>query len=101
TTSWPKCAACWPACCSEPFRTNFGPTNVVVWEVAIGAELGQPEIAEQVEREPIAVELLASTDRHAALHFDLARCNAHADGNRDAQALRHLDSADRLAPSIA
>ncbi|MBO0809249.1 MAG: hypothetical protein J2P32_13215, partial [Actinobacteria bacterium] len=40
TTSWPKCAACWPACCSEPFRTNFGPTNVVVWEVAIGAELG-------------------------------------------------------------
>jgi transcriptional regulator with XRE-family HTH domain len=79
-------------------RQHFGPTNVAVWEVAVGAELGQPEIAEQVEREPIAVELLASTDRPAALHFDLARCNAHADGNRDAQALRHLDAADRLAP---
>lgn len=79
-------------------RQHFGPTNVAVWQVAVGAELGQPEAAERVENEPIAVELLGSADRHAALHFDLARCNAHAGGNRDVQALRHLDMADRLAP---
>lgn len=33
---------------------HFGPTNVKVWRVAIGAELGLgPATAEQVEREPI------------------------------------------------
>ncbi|MGH4017432.1 MAG: hypothetical protein ACRDSL_26620 [Pseudonocardiaceae bacterium] len=33
-----------------------------------------------------------------ALHFDLARAYAQAEGARDAEAIRHLDAADRLAP---
>ncbi len=57
-------------------RQHFGPTNVNVWRVAIGAELGEgPAAAERVEREPIDVETL---------------------GN---EAIRHLDAADRIAPS--
>jgi transcriptional regulator with XRE-family HTH domain len=78
---------------------HFGPTNVAVWRVAIGAELGQgPAIAERVEREPIDLDVLRSNDRTAALHFDLARSWAQAEGDRDNQAIRHLDMADRLAP---
>ncbi|MGH3905153.1 MAG: helix-turn-helix domain-containing protein, partial [Pseudonocardiaceae bacterium] len=78
---------------------HFGPTNVNVWRVAIGAELGQgPAVAERVVREPINLDTLGSTDRIAALQFDLARSWAQAEGARDAEAIRHLDSADRLAP---
>jgi transcriptional regulator with XRE-family HTH domain len=80
-------------------RQHFGPTNVAVWRVAIGAELGQgPSAAERVEREPIDLDILQSKDRIAALHFDLARSWAQAEGDRDNQAIRHLDMADRLAP---
>lgn len=80
-------------------RQHFGPTNVNVWRVAIGAELGQgPAVAERVEREPIDLDILGSKDRIAALHFDLARGYAQAEGNRDSEAVRHLDTADRIAP---
>ncbi len=80
-------------------RQHFGPTNVAVWRVAIGAELGQgPAVAERVEREPIDFHILGSDHRSAALHFDLARAWAQAEGDRDAEAIRHLDTADRIAP---
>jgi transcriptional regulator with XRE-family HTH domain len=80
-------------------RQHFGSTNVAVWRVAIGAELGQgPAAAERVEREPIDLDILHSKDRIAALHFDLARCWTQAEGDRDNEAIRHLDIADRLAP---
>ena len=79
---------------------HFGPTNVNVWRVAIGAELGQgPPAAERVEREPIDLDTLGSKDRIAALHFDLARSWAQAEGDRDGEAVRHLDTADRIAPT--
>jgi transcriptional regulator with XRE-family HTH domain len=80
-------------------QQHFGPTNVAVWRVSIGAELGQgPAVAERVEREPIDLNTLGSKDRIAALHFDLARSWAQAEGDRDSEALRALDTADRLAP---
>lgn len=81
-------------------RQHFGPTNVTVWRVAIGAESAGAgvAVAESVARSPIDLDLLDSTDRAAALHFDLARCWAQADGGRDPEAIRHLDAADRLAP---
>ena len=80
-------------------RQHFGPTNVNVWRVAIGAELGQgPSVAERVTQEPIDADTLGSNDRVAALQFDLARSWAQAEGARDAEAIRHLDQADRLAP---
>jgi len=79
---------------------HFGPTNVNVWCVAIGAELGYgPAAAERTEREPIDLDTLGSKDRIAALHFDLARCWAQAEGDRDTEAIRHLDTADRIAPT--
>ncbi|MGH3778195.1 MAG: helix-turn-helix domain-containing protein [Pseudonocardiaceae bacterium] len=81
-------------------QQHFGPTNVAVWRVAIGAELGQgPAVAERVEREPIDLDTLGSKDRIAALHFDLARSWAQAEGERDSEAVRHLDAADRIAPT--
>lgn len=81
-------------------RQHFGPTNVNVWRVAIGAELGQgPATAERTEREPIDLDILGSKDRIAALHFDLARSWAQAEGDRDNEAIRHLDTADRIAPT--
>jgi hypothetical protein len=33
------------------------------------------------------------------LHFDLARGYAQAEGDRDGEAIRHLDTADRIAPT--
>jgi transcriptional regulator with XRE-family HTH domain len=81
------------------YRQHFGPTNVQVWRVAIGTELAEgPAVAERVEREPIDLGILASNDRIAALNFDLARAWAQADGSRDTEATRHLDTADRVAP---
>ncbi|MGH3620806.1 MAG: helix-turn-helix domain-containing protein [Sciscionella sp.] len=81
------------------FHQHFGPTNVQVWQVAIGTELGDgPAAAERVEREPVDVAVLDSTDRTAALYRDLARAYGQAEGARDAEAIRHLDAADRLAP---
>jgi transcriptional regulator with XRE-family HTH domain len=81
-------------------QQHFGPTNVNVWRVAIGAELGQgPAVAERVEQEPIDLDTLGSKDRIAALHFELARSWAQAEGDRDGEAIRHLDTADRLAPT--
>jgi transcriptional regulator with XRE-family HTH domain len=81
-------------------RQHFGPTNVRVWRVAVGAELGQgPAVAERAERAPIDLDVLGSKDRIAALHLDLARSWAQAEGDRDSEAVRYLDAADRIAPA--
>lgn len=81
------------------FGQHFGPTNVRLWQVSIGAELGEgPEIAEWIDREAVDLSVLDSRDRVAALHFDMARAYAQAEGARDGEALRHLDLADRMAP---
>jgi hypothetical protein len=42
--------------------------------------------------------VFASKEREADVSFDLARAWAQADGARDGEALRALDTADRLAP---
>lgn len=52
----------------DGLQQHFGPTDVKAWRVAIGP------------------------------HFDLARSWAQAEGDRDSEALRALDTADRLAP---
>jgi hypothetical protein len=65
---------------------------------ALGAELGDPRAAEQIAQQPVATNVLGSSDRLASLHFDLARCWAHAEGKRDIDAIMHLDRADRAAP---
>ncbi|HEV2778398.1 MAG TPA: helix-turn-helix transcriptional regulator [Actinophytocola sp.] len=78
---------------------SFGPANVRAWSLSIAVELGNgPGLAEQIEATPGYDESLATRDRRAALHFDIARGYGQAGGARDTAALRHLDLADRIAP---
>jgi transcriptional regulator with XRE-family HTH domain len=80
-------------------RLHFGPTNVAVWRLGIGIELGESARAyEEATRTPLDVAALGSQERTAALHFDLARALAQ-DGAHDREAIRHLDTADRLTPN--
>lgn len=78
---------------------SFGPANVRAWSLSIAVELGRgPERAESVTAIPGFDDGLMTADRRAALHFDLARGFTQAAGWRDAEAIRHLDMADRIAP---
>ena len=78
---------------------HFGPANAAAWRLSVGVELGDgPSAAELVERHPIDPDALDSADRRAAVHYDTARGWVQAGGDRDADALRHLDMADRIAP---
>lgn len=80
---------------------HFGSANVAAWSVSIGVELGRgPDAAERVTAEvPRLVGVLASADRRSGLHLDIARGWAQAGGDRDAEAIRYLDAADRIAPT--
>lgn len=81
------------------FRQHFGPTNVAVWRLGVGIELGEGGHAyEEATRAPIDVAALGSAERSSSLHLDLARALSQDGADRDAEALRHLDTADRLAP---
>jgi hypothetical protein len=81
-------------------QMHFGPTNVAVWRLVIGIEMGDGGRAyELATRMPLDVVILNSQERSAALYFDLARALVQDGPNRDAEAIRHLDTADRLAPT--
>jgi transcriptional regulator with XRE-family HTH domain len=80
-------------------RYHFGPTNVVAWELGLAVEAGTgPAVAERLAAAPIDLSVFGSKGRAAYVHFDLARAWAQAEGPRDGEAIRHLDTADRLAP---
>jgi hypothetical protein len=80
-------------------RMHFGPTNCAVWQLAVGIELGEGGRAyELATRMPLDVDALNSRERSAALYFDLSRALVQDGAHRDAEAIRHLDTADRLAP---
>jgi hypothetical protein len=80
---------------------HFGSANVAAWSVSIGVELERgPDAAERVAADvPRLVAALASADRRSGLHLDIARGWAQAGGDRDAEAIRYLDAADRIAPA--
>jgi len=81
------------------FRQHFGPTNVAAWRVSIGIELGEGVRAyEDATRAPIDVTALGSAERSSSLHLDLARVLVQDGGTRDGEAIRHLDTADHIAP---
>ncbi|MDQ3989208.1 MAG: helix-turn-helix transcriptional regulator [Actinomycetota bacterium] len=81
------------------FRQHFGPTNVAAWRVSIGIELGEGVRAyEEAIRAQIDVAALGSAERSSSLHLDLARALVQDGGTRDGEAIRYLDSADRIAP---
>ncbi len=80
-------------------RYHFGPTNVAVWELGLAVEAGTgPDAAERIAAAPIDLSVFSSKGRTAYVHFDLARAWAQAEGSHDQEALRALDTADRLAP---
>ncbi|HET9253783.1 MAG TPA: helix-turn-helix transcriptional regulator [Pseudonocardiaceae bacterium] len=77
---------------------HFGPSNVTVWRLGIGVELGEGGRAyEEITRIPLDVATLGSEERSSALHFDLARALVQDGARRDIAAIRHLDTADRLS----
>ena len=80
---------------------HFGSANVAAWSVSIGVELERGvDAAERVAADvPRLAAVLVSADRRSGLHLDLARGWAQAGGDRDAEAIRYLDAADRLAPT--
>jgi transcriptional regulator with XRE-family HTH domain len=80
-------------------RFHFGPANVAAWDLSIAVETDSgPEAAERYVAAPIDLSVFGSRDREVSVHFDLARAWAQAEGARDAEALRALDTADRIAP---
>jgi hypothetical protein len=80
-------------------RFHFGPTNVAAWELGLAVEsrIGR-EAAERFVATPIDFSVFASAEREADVAFDLARAWAQADGSRDSEAVRALNTADQLAP---
>jgi transcriptional regulator with XRE-family HTH domain len=82
-------------------RYHFGPTNVAGWELSIAAENGSgPDAAERFVATAPDLSVLGSKCREGYVRFALARCWAQAEGSRDGEALRALDTADRLAPLV-
>ncbi len=80
-------------------RMHFGPTNIALWRLAVGIELDEGGRAyELATRTPPDVAVLNSKCRASALYFDLARALVQDGPHRDVEAIRHLDTADRLAP---
>jgi transcriptional regulator with XRE-family HTH domain len=76
---------------------HFGPANVAAWSLAIAVERGEgPGCAERLDADPVRP---VSAGRRSRLHLDLARGYAQAVGSRDNEAIRHLDTADRIAPT--
>ncbi len=76
---------------------HFGPANVAAWSLAIAVEQGNgTAYAERLDGDPVRP---TSAGRRSRLHFDLARGYAQAEGDRDTEAIRHLDTADRIAPT--
>jgi hypothetical protein len=77
--------------------TAFGPTNVAIHRVAVGAELGDPAEAlrasEGVDTDQLPEGL---NSRRAQVHIHLAW--AHGQRRRDADAILHLMEAERIAP---
>jgi hypothetical protein len=65
-----------------------------------GIELGEGGRAHQeITRTPLDMAVLDSRERSSAWYFDLARALVQDGARRDAEAIRHLDTADRLAPT--
>lgn len=79
---------------------HFGPANVAAWSLAVAVETERgPAVAESLDRSPATFAALDSADRRAGYHLDLSRAWAQDGGSRDAEAVRHIDAADRIAPT--
>jgi transcriptional regulator with XRE-family HTH domain len=80
-------------------RFHFGPANVEAWNLSLAIESNNgPTAAERYTASAVDLSVFRSRDREAGVHFDLARAWSQADGDRDQQAIRALDAADKAAP---
>jgi transcriptional regulator with XRE-family HTH domain len=80
-------------------RRHFGPTNVRLNRLGIGVELGDGGRAyAEVTQAPLDAKALGSRTAASEMHLDLARALVQDATGRDDKAIRHLDTADRLAP---
>jgi transcriptional regulator with XRE-family HTH domain len=81
---------------------HFGPAHVALWEVEIGVELDRgPAVAERLAPDvPALTDALGSANRRCVLAFDLARAYGQAEGQRDGEAVRYLDMADRYTSQV-
>lgn len=78
---------------------HFGPTNVRLNRLGIGVELDEGGRAyAEITRTPLDVEALGSRTASSEMYLDLARALVQDGPDRDSEAIRHLDNADRLAP---
>lgn len=79
---------------------HFGPANVGACRITVGAELGEGAANyERMSNAKVALERLGSATLLWRMHLDLARLLAREGGPRDWDAVRHLDQAERIAPS--
>lgn len=79
-------------------RFHLSVAQVQAWRVSAAVELGNgPGAAERADSVQL-FDSLASATRTGRAHLDFARAYSQADGSRDAEATRHLDAADRVAP---
>jgi hypothetical protein len=79
-------------------RMHFGPTNIVLWRLAVGVELGEGGRAyDEATRTPpdVAAAALNSKNRTSMLHFDLARALVHILDQRARRRVWELDSLRR------
>ncbi len=74
---------------------SFGPTNLAFWQIGIEADGGDPGRAVEIARgtDPRVIE---SASKQAAYYMDTGRALAAL--GRDAEAIRLLVTAERLAP---
>lgn len=73
----------------------FGPTNVRFWKVSLEADAGDPGRAVEIARDTIPTRV-PSPLRQSGFHAATARALARL--NRDEEAVRHLLTAERIAP---
>lgn len=76
----------------------FGPTNVVLWRMAVAAEAGEYGRVIELSR-TVSVDVLPIANRRQAYWMDLGRALAHS-GRTDTQALAAFSRADQIAPSL-
>jgi len=79
------------------FELYFGPTNVNFWRVGSEVDGGDPIHAAQIAQGTNPATL-AVPGRQAMFHLDTGRALAHI--RRDGEAVRHLLTAERVAPQL-
>jgi hypothetical protein len=75
----------------------WGPTNVGVWRMGVMVDAGEPGRAVEIAA-GVQPDAVPSADRRATYHLELGRALTDLGGSRDAEAVRALLTAERLAP---